>query len=95
VPQLALPDQPPVFYKIKSGHLLREQPQASGSTYRELYAFPEDHVLRFAELAQPARAVLTLTYDTQLVGVVPQVKLQVEAVIGQFLRLSQPEEIPQ
>lgn len=91
--RLTLSAQPAITYQITKEGLLREQQQGHDQTYREIFAFPDGHILRFAELAKPHRAVLTLEYDTKLVGVPPQVKLHVEAVIGQFLRLSQTEEI--
>lgn len=87
--RLLLPAQHPITYRITNSGVLREQQQSpeSGPIRRELFTFPADHTLRFAEHHRPARAVLTLVRDDRLVGVPPQVRLHVEAVIGQFLQL--------
>ncbi len=90
--RLMLSDQRPVTYQIERGRVLREQQQGDEQTHREVFSFPDDHSLLFAELAEPSRAVLTVEHDTKLVGISPQVRLHVEAVVGQFLRLSQTEE---
>ena len=84
--RLVLADQHPILYQIEKSGVLREQQQGDKRTHRDFFSFSDDHALRFAELAEPPRAVLTLERDTKLVGISPQVKLHVEAVIGQFLR---------
>jgi len=90
--RLAFSDQQPITYQIeKSGEkstVLREQQLNDERVHREIFSFPADHTIQFAELEEPPRAVVSLEYDTQLVGVPPQVKLRVEAVVGLFLRTS-------
>lgn len=93
--QLILPDQRPITYRIESSSLLRQQQHSDEQTHRELFSFPDNYSLQFAELSKPPRATLTLEHDTKLVGIDPKIKLHVEAVIGQFLRLSQTEEASQ
>ncbi len=90
--RLVLPDQQPITYRIEKRGILREQQHRDEQTHREIFTFPDDYILQFAELTEPSRAMLTLKHDTKLVGIAPQIKLHIEAVIGQFLRLSQTGE---
>ncbi|NOZ40319.1 MAG: prepilin-type N-terminal cleavage/methylation domain-containing protein [Planctomycetes bacterium] len=87
--RLMLTDQRPLTYRIENGGILREQQQSDERTQREFFGFPENFTLQFAQLSEPARITLTLEHDTQLVGIAPQIRLHVEAVVGQFLRLRQ------
>lgn len=93
--RLTLPGQQPITYRIEDSKILRQQQRSDEQTSRELFAFPDNYALQFAELVEPLRATLTLRHDTRLVGIEPQVKMHVEAVIGQYLRLSQTEEASQ
>ncbi|NOY41099.1 MAG: prepilin-type N-terminal cleavage/methylation domain-containing protein [Planctomycetes bacterium] len=89
--RLVLSDQRPITYQIDKSSILREQQQSDEQTHREIFLFPDDYSLLFGELGEPSRVVLTVEHDTKLVGISPQVRLHVEAVVGQFLRLSQTE----
>ncbi|QDT00791.1 PulJ/GspJ family protein [Adhaeretor mobilis] len=88
--QLEVPGQGPITYQVQPAGLIRLQQRMDAKTqqnqaYHDLYAFPQDYQVQFTELAEPARAVLTLLKETHLVGVPPQVRLHVEAVLGRFL----------
>jgi len=93
--QLLLPNQHPISYSVETGDVLREQQQGADQTHRDRFSLPDNYTVQFATLTGPPRAVLALDHDTKLVGISPQVKLHVEAVVGYFLRLSQPEEASQ
>ena len=90
--RLVLADQPPIIYQIEVNGLLRHQ-QAGSQTQREHFSFPDSYSIQFDELTKPTRTVLTLERDTKLVGVPLQVRLHLEAVVGQFLRPHPTKEV--
>ncbi len=93
--RLMIPNQRPITYRIENNSLHRQQQQGDEQTHIELFPFPDDHILKFVEMTRPPRIVLTLEHDTKLVGVAPRIRLHVEAVVGQFLRLGQSKEVSQ
>ena len=90
--RLTLPEQSNIIYRLSENSVYREQ-QNSGQTHRETFSFPSNHSFQITELSDPVRLALTLEHDANLIDVSPQIKLHVEAVVGQLFRLIQPREI--
>ena len=90
--QIELPGQSPVSYRVEHAIVHREQRRSDALVHRERFSFPENFVVNFQELPTPQRVMLTVERETGLIGVSPRPEVHVEAVIGRFLRLSQPRE---
>ncbi|MGI9427904.1 MAG: prepilin-type N-terminal cleavage/methylation domain-containing protein, partial [Bythopirellula sp.] len=90
--RLVLPGERSIVYQLEQNIALRQQQRTAGQTQRESFVFPEDYHFQVEELTNPARLALILERDPQLIGVSPQRRLHVEAVVGQFLQLIGTEE---
>ena len=93
--RLVLPDEHTISYRVESSQILRQQGRDDDSCHREEYSFPDNFAIQITELTDPQRVVLSIQSDTGLVHIAPRSTLHVEAVVGRFLSLDQPQEVAQ
>lgn len=83
---IRLPDGSTVTYKINGNRVTREQPLASGETWREVYRFSEKQRGKFSAMDDPKRVMAVIEFDAGLKNFEPRIDRQIAVVVGRMRR---------